>query len=92
MQTRTPEPHDHPRCLVCHPENLTEEAVRIRLDYPMAAWLEDLVADERFHLVKEMKDAGGKDGADYHIRLGEVRIAEKVLDYIRGTMAEAGWD
>lgn len=56
----------------------------------MAAWLEDLLADERWHLVKEMHEMG-KDHPDYETKLGEVRLAERVLDYVRGSMTDAGW-
>lgn len=58
----------------------------------MAAWLEGLVADERWYLVKEMKESRDSTGADNPVQLSEVRLAEKVLDYIRGSAKEAGWD
>jgi hypothetical protein len=58
----------------------------------MAAWLEDLVADERYYLVKEMKEGRLDDGSDDPVKLSEVRLAEKVLEYLRGSMREAGWD
>ena len=54
----------------------------------MAAWLEDLVADERFELVKEMKEARGVNGRDDPVKLSEVRLAERVLEYIRGPMRD----
>jgi hypothetical protein len=58
----------------------------------MAAWLEDLVADERWYLVKEMKENRDEDGRDDPVRMAEVRLCEKVLKFIRGSMEEAGWD
>ena len=57
----------------------------------MAAWLEDLVADERYYLVKEMKESRDSQGSDDPVKLSEVRLAEKVLSYIRGSMEEVGW-
>jgi len=57
----------------------------------MAAWLEDLISDERWYLVKEMKEERA-DGEDDPVRLAEVRLCEKVLRYVRGSMEEAGWD
>lgn len=56
----------------------------------MAAYLEDLLADERWFLVKEMKEMG-QDHPDYEVKLGEVRLCEKVLRYVRGSMEDAGW-
>jgi len=58
----------------------------------MAAWLEDLVADERHFLIKEMKESRDVSGKDDPVQLSEVRLAEKVLRYIRGSAQEAGWD
>lgn len=58
----------------------------------MAYWLEDLVADERYYLIKEMKESRDEGGRDDPDKLSEVRLAEKVLDYIRGSMEEAGWE
>lgn len=57
----------------------------------MAAWLEDLLADERFYLVKEMKETRDAGGNDDPVKLSEVRLAEKVLRYVRGSMKEVGW-
>lgn len=60
----------------------------------MATWLEALVADERYELVRELheeKDEKGKDSAEYQDKLTEVRTAEKVLRYIHGSMDDAGW-
>lgn len=57
----------------------------------MAAWLEDLLADERYYLIKEMKESR-IDGSDDPVKLSEVRLAEKVLRYVRGSMEEAGWE
>lgn len=57
----------------------------------MAAWLEDLLADERFYLIKEMKESRDEGGDDDPVKLSEVRLAEKVLRYVRGSMKEAGW-
>jgi hypothetical protein len=57
----------------------------------MAAWLEDLVADERYFLIKEMKESRDAGGTDDPVQLSEVRLCEKVLEYIRGSMDEAGW-
>ena len=43
-----------------------------------------LAEDERFHLVKEMKE-GNPDLLD------EVRLSERFLEYVEGSMKEAGW-
>ena len=56
----------------------------------MAAWLEDLLADERYWQIKEMHEMG-KEHPDYEGKLAEVRMCEKLLDYVRGSMADAGW-
>jgi hypothetical protein len=58
----------------------------------MADWLEDLISDERWFLVKEMKEDRDEDGHDNPVRLAEARLCEKVLRYVRGSMEEAGWD
>lgn len=58
----------------------------------MAAWLEDLLADERYYLVKEMKETRDNGGNDDPVKLSEVRLAERVLRYVRGSMEEAGWE
>lgn len=57
----------------------------------MAAWLEDLLVDERFFLIKEMKESRDDAGRDDPVKLSEVRLAERVLKYVRGSMKEAGW-
>lgn len=60
----------------------------------MADWLEELVADERYELVRELKEAKekyGTDSAEYQDQLQVVRVAEKVLRYIHGSMDAAGW-
>ena len=67
---------------------------RIRLDEPMATWLLELVADERYELVRELHDvldAFGKEAPEYQEKLIKVRAAEKVLRYIRRSMTEAGF-
>ena len=56
----------------------------------MADWLEELIDDERWYLVKEMKEER-TEGMDNPKQLEEVRLAEKVLKYLRGSMQEAGW-
>lgn len=61
----------------------------------MVSWLESLVADERYELVREMKEERaerGEGATDDPVRLAEVRLAEKVLEYIRGSMEEVGWE
>lgn len=57
----------------------------------MAHWLEDLVADEKYYLIKELRDGKAATGSDDPTKMAEVRLCEKVLDYIRGSMEEAGW-
>lgn len=60
----------------------------------MATWLEDLVADERYELVAELheaKDQHGMESDEYREKLIEVRVAEKVLRYIHGSMDAVGW-
>lgn len=57
----------------------------------MAAYLESLLADERSELIHEMR-ALGKGNPGYEDKLGEVRINEKVLSYVRGAMTDAGWE
>lgn len=56
----------------------------------MGAYIEDLLADERWFLIKEMHDMG-TDHPDYPVKLAEVRMCEKWLEYVRGSMADAGW-
>jgi hypothetical protein len=56
----------------------------------MAAWMESLLEDERWYLIKEMKELG-KDHPEYETQLAEVRLCEKWLEYIRGSMRDAGW-
>jgi hypothetical protein len=56
----------------------------------MGAWLEDLLADERFYLIKEMHELG-TEHPHYSTKLAEVRMCEKLLDYVRGSMKMAGW-
>jgi len=72
--------------------SVTSPTIRVRLDAEMAAWLESLVADERYELVREMKENRDSLGHDDPVRLSEVRLAEKVLRYVRGSMMEAGWE
>ena len=60
----------------------------------MADWLEELVADERYELVRELREAKeqhGKESPEYQEKLAVVRTAEKVLRYIHGSMDAAGW-
>ena len=57
----------------------------------MAAWLEDLLADERFYLIKEMKELG-REHPEYETKLAEVRLCEKNLEYLRGSMRDVGWE
>lgn len=56
----------------------------------MAAFLEDLLADERWYQVKEMHELG-KEHPDYQDKLAEVRLCERVLEYVRGSMSDVGW-
>lgn len=56
----------------------------------MGSWLEDLLADERWYLIKEMHEMG-KEHPNYEVQLAEVRLCEKWLEYVRGSMADAGW-
>ena len=56
----------------------------------MGAYIEDLLADERWFLVKEMHEMG-TDHPHYQTKLAEVRMCEKWLDYVRGSMRMAGW-
>lgn len=58
----------------------------------MGAWLEDLLVDERHELIKEMKALGTTEGEEYQEQLSEVRICERVLRYVQGSMEEAGWE
>lgn len=60
----------------------------------MADWLTELVEDERYELVRELHEAldqHGKDSIEYQEKLTEVRIAEKVMRYIHGSMDAIGW-
>ena len=41
---------------------------------------------------REMKENRDSLGHDDPVRLSEVRLAEKVLRYVRGSMMEAGWE
>lgn len=61
------------------------------MDPPMAAWIEALLEDERFYAIKEMHEMG-KDHPGYEAKLAEVRLNEKWLDYVRGSVRDAGWD
>lgn len=56
----------------------------------MGAWLEDLLADERYYLIKEMHEMG-LEHPDYPVKLAEVRMCEKLLEYVQGSMRDAGW-
>lgn len=56
----------------------------------MGPWMEGLLEDERFHLIKEMHEMG-KEHPEYETQLAEVRLCEKWLDYVRGSMRDAGW-
>jgi len=71
-----------------------QRKARVLLDEAMADWLEALVADERYELVGELHEAldeHGKESPEYQEKLVEVRVAEKVLRYIHGSMDAAGW-
>ena len=56
----------------------------------MAEWIESLLEDERYELIKEMHEMG-KEHPEYEIQLGEVRLCEKWLEYVRGSMKDARW-
>ena len=65
--------------------------IRLRLDPELAHWIEDLVADERWYLVKEMKETKAEVGTVDPTQMSEVKLAERFLEYVRGSMKEAGW-
>lgn len=57
----------------------------------MASWALSLIEDERFELVAELRELG-KEHPHYNTKLAEVQIAERVERYLRGSMADRGWE